>query len=424
MIFLNEYDESVYSRINIINNAKKELLISYFIFEDDEIGLMFMDILVKKKEQNPDIDIKLLLDASGNGVDRELTYFLESKGIEVREFHPLPKLSVPTSKISIKKFIAAIQNFNMRMHDKLIIADQVAFITGGRNIENSYYGLDKRNFYDRDLYFYSGQLTSHVRDYFLNLWRSKYVEKISYFTKLKSKNNLVKSKNKILSGNVLREKYNDYNLKITSTYLPLTEGLYFEKAFFLSSYDPDNSNFNPEHLSTSLYNFMLKVNNEAIIETPYLLPTKNLYKLLKYLSDQKIKVEFVTNSICSTDVMPIAAAYDNQKEKFNQLDVELYEFQGPNYLHTKSAVIDDKFALIGSYNMDPRSAYINTELVFIIAAELKKIIDRDKGKSVKVENNSMNTYGGYYDCMKSGADMRTYLLFKILTNYKILYNQF
>jgi len=113
-------------------------------------------------------------------------------------------------------------------------------------------------------------------------------------------------------------------------------------------------------------------------------------------------MQFVTNSFCSTDAMPVAAAYDNEKPKIESLGVELYEYIGPGYLHAKSAVFDDSLALVGSYNMDPRSAYINTELVFVIedknvAKELKKLILEDMENCVNTNIATENTFGGYYD---------------------------
>lgn len=427
LIFLKEWPEAVDARINIIDNAKKELYISYFIFSDDEIGMYFMDKIIKKKEQIPDIDIKILLDASGNDIDRNLTFYLESKGIEIKEFHALPKLKVPQGKISIKNFIRGIQNFNMRMHDKLIIADSVVFITGGRNIENSYYGMDKRNFHDLDIYFYSKILTSNVRTYFLQLWNSKYVQKINYFKK--QTNSRIFEKTRTLFVNYKA----NIQLRLSDIkydyYLPVNNGIPFKKAYFLSCYDPSNDNYNPVYLSTSLYNMLSKIDNELIIETPYLLPTGNMYKLLSYLTNKGVKIEIITNSICSTDIMPIASAYDNQKYTLEQLKIDLHEFKGPDYMHTKSAEVDGKFAIIGSYNLDPRSANINTELVFIIedsnvAAKLKEVIQIDKANSIKVEKSEFYTYGGYYGCEKSDKDMLMYMLFKILTSIRPLYNQF
>jgi len=127
--------------------------------------------------------------------------------------------------------------------------------------------------------------------------------------------------------------------------------------------------------------------------------------------------------------MAVAAAYDNEKPILISLGVELYEYLGPKYLHVKSAVFDDSLALVGSYNMDPRSAYINTELVFIIedkniAAKLKNLILEDRDNCIKVSGFSENTNNGYYDCDKSNFDLLTYVIFKFLTRFEWLYNLF
>lgn len=428
LYFVNEANEAMYSRLNIIDNARNELFISYYIFGNDDLSLLFLAILLDKKAKNPDLDIRILLDAGGCRIDRKYLYYCEQKGIEIREFHAIPKLMVPFKSISIKKFLSALQNFNMRMHDKFIIADTIAFITGGRNIENTYYGMSGRNFNDRDIYFYSKSLTTDVRHYYLKLWNSKYVQKITYFSKHKNSKRF-KSAETELSKKIDVIKRNRENYEILyKGFHPERIGLPFKRAVFLSSYDQRTDALNPVYLSTSLANLMFKVNKSVLIQTPYLLPTKHLYNLMEYLTKRGVKIEFVTNSNCSTDVMPISAAYDNQKRKFEKLGIDIYESVGPDYLHSKSGVFDDKIALVGSYNLDPRSAAINTELVFVIedemiAMKLKEIILNDIKNSVKVEKNSENSFGGYYGCHKTEKEMMTYMFFRILTRIKLFYNQ-
>lgn len=429
LIFINETNDAIYSRLNIIENAKNELFVSYYIFGNDESSLTFLALLLEMKEKNPDIDIRLLIDANGCRIDKRYLYYCETKGIKIKEFHAVPKLLVPFRNISMTNFIYAVQNFNMRMHDKFIIADTTSFITGGRNIENTYYGLSPRNFNDRDLYFYSKNLTSNVRDYYVTLWNSIYVQRINYYSKYKNKKSFEKAE-KILKAKkdmVIRNRPN-YEI-LYRDFHPLKIGIPFKKAIFLSSYDQNINALNPVKMSTSLSNFIFKTKKSVLIQTPYLLPTRPLYRLMESLTKKNVKIEFVTNSNCSTDVMPISAAYDNQKVKFEKLGIDVYEYKGPHYMHSKSAVLDDSIALVGSFNVDPRSANINSELVFIIedkniATQLKEIINEDKKHCVKVEKNDINSFGGYYDCEKTEKEMMTYMLFRVLTRFKFFYNQF
>lgn len=429
LYFVNDANEALYSRINIIENAKDEILISYFIYAGDESGLFFLSLLQQKKLENPDIKIKLLIDANGSKIDRKYLYFCEQQGIEIKEFHPLPKLLVPLKNVSLKNFISGLRNFNMRMHDKFIIVDGEKFISGGRNIENSYFGLDNRNFNDRDMYFQSKSLTDDVRKYYLKLWNSKYVKDITYFKKQNS-SEAYKDSEIVFDEykNVIRTQRENYK-DLYKDFDPVTKGTSFNKAVFLSSYDGQNDVMNPVLLSTSLFNLMHKSDSSVLIESPYLLPTKPLYRLFENLEKRGTEVVCVTNSNCSTDVMPISAAYDNQKKKLLKLGVDIYESIGPDYLHFKSAVFDDRIALAGSYNFDPRSEMINTELVFLIfdeklALKMKEMIVTDMQSCVKVEMTTKNSANGYYSCPRTGKDMMIYTLSRFLTRFTLFYNQF
>ncbi len=429
LMFLDNDDMAGLSRIKIIEKAKKEILISYYIFEDDQVGLLALDILLMKKEMNPDIKIKLLLDAQANGVDKSLLYYLEQHGIEIKEFHPLPKLFVPVNKINVKNFFTSINNFNYRMHDKLIIADGKEIIAGGRNIEKSYFGMGRKNFNDLDFYMSSEQMATTVRKYFLHMWNSNHVKKLSYKKTYRTGSHYNHEINKL--KNI--RKYTLYKkkkyLELSKNLDPVKNGIRFDKAQFLNSYNNITGKFEPEYLSTSLFNLALKIKKSMLIETPYFLPTKRMFKLMKYLHKKNVKMDFITNSYCSSDVVPVVAAYDNEKQELVNLDVELYEYKGPDYLHAKSAIFDNKIALLGSYNMDPRSAYINTELVFIIEGEnvvknLNEIITKDKENCVKVKTNENNSATGYYDCTKSGIDIFLYTFFRLFSNLSLFYSQF
>ncbi|HEB62385.1 MAG TPA: hypothetical protein ENI82_04450 [Bacteroidetes bacterium] len=318
---------------------------------------------------------------------------------------------------------------NYRMHDKLIITDNNEIIAGGRNIEESYYGMSEKNFHDLDFYLKSRNLATKVREYYLHMWNSRHVRKITYGKRYKSG----KHYNKMVDKLKNIRKFTLYNkekyLQISKNLDPEISGLQFRKAKFLSSYNSVTGRFEPEYLSTSLFNLSLRIKRSMLIETPYLLPTKRMFKLLEYLDKRGVTVDFVTNSFCSSDAVPVVAAYDNEKDNLSGLGVNLFEYKGPDYLHVKSAVFDDKTALIGSYNMDPRSAYINTELIFVIedknvAEKLKSIIFEDKKNCIEVKFNKDNSEGGYYNCVKSGIDIFLYTFFRLFSNLSLFYYQF
>jgi putative cardiolipin synthase len=91
----------------------------------------------------------------------------------------------------------------------------------------------------------------------------------------------------------------------------------------------------------------------------------------------------ITNSINSNDELLVQLGYETAKRKLLQLGVDLWEFNGPDTLHAKSAVLDDKIALIGSFNIDPRSQHLNTETAVAIrdsttARQLRNNIEAHK----------------------------------------------
>ncbi len=429
IMFLNDEQTAWLSRIKILEKARKEVLVSYYIFEDDNIGLVALDLLLLKKEMYPDIQIKILLDAQANGVDKSLLYILEQHGIEIKEFHPLPKLFVPFKKINVNDFFRSINNLNYRMHDKIIIADETEIIAGGRNIEKTYFGKAKKNFHDRDFYMKSRKMAIEVRSYFMQMWNSKHVKNITYKSFYRRGKHYQKMMNKMKNLRKFTLQSEKKYKRLSKNIDPQIMGIPFKKAKFLSSLNKITGRFEPEFLSTSLFNLALKIKKSILIETPYFLPTKRMYRLLKYLRQKNVKMDFVTNSYCSSDAVPVVAAYDNEKYSLYQLGVDLYEFKGVDYLHAKSAVFDDKIALLGSYNMDPRSAYINTELVFIIedenvAKELKNVILTDRKNCIKVLPDEDGELGGYYDCTKSGKDIFIYTFFRAFSYLSIFYYQF
>jgi len=429
ILFLPGMDDAIFSRANIIENAKKELLITYYIWVDDESGMTLLTMLLDAKERNPDIEIKVIIDAFGKSIDRRFLYYCETKGIEFKVFNALPKLIVPPEKLSISNFVKAVMGFNSRLHEKVIIADGEQFITGGRNIRNSYFGFAKRNFNDLEAYFLSEQLTADVRSYFLMMWNSHYVTDITYFSGEQSNEGLVFAEEQFkefreiirTSRETLKSKYKDFN--------PQKLGIPFKKARFLSPYDPYSDHLDPVYLSTEFYNLMLATERKVLIETPYLLPTRMMYNTFEYLISKGVKIEFVTNSICSNDIMAVTAPYDNQKERILKLGAEIYEFKGPDYLHSKAGVFDDKIAYVSTFNLNPRSEKFNTELIFIIedenvAEKLTELINVNIANSVKIGEKGYNGWPGLYECDKTSFDLFIYMTFHVLTRFSFVYALF
>ena len=86
------------------------------------------------------LPVRLIVDghSNNNQMPRALEAHLIREGVAIREFHP---------KTSGERMWA-----KHRSHDKLLLVDCEQMITGGRNLKNEYFGLDCRNYVDRNVY--------------------------------------------------------------------------------------------------------------------------------------------------------------------------------------------------------------------------------------------------------------------------------
>jgi len=109
--------------------------------------------------------------------------------------------------------------------------------------------------------------------------------------------------------------------------------------------------------------------------------------ILKTLVDKGVEIKILTNSLASNDNLEAFSGYQRDREALLKTGVNIYEFkpdaqirqkvmsqemskqleQAPIFgLHAKSMVIDDNLTVIGTFNLDPRSANLNTESVVVI----------------------------------------------------------
>ena len=110
-----------------------------------------------------------------------------------------------------------------------------------------------------------------------------------------------------------------------------------------------------------------------------------------------MRVRVLTNSLAATDVSPVHAGYAKYREALLRAGVRLYELKpaasnepkrsaiggsSDASLHAKTFAVDRSRIFVGSFNFDPRSARLNTEMGVVIdsaalAARLSEAFDRD-----------------------------------------------
>ena len=130
-----------------------------------------------------------------------------------------------------------------------------------------------------------------------------------------------------------------------------------------------------------------QLKEELLIESPYFVLPAGAQATVKALHERNVKVRVLTNSLASNDVLPAQAGYAKTRKQLLENGMELYELRPdtdafrPGWsllskgsraaLHNKAMVFDREAVFIGSFNLDPRSAWINTEAgLYIESPEL------------------------------------------------------
>ena len=126
---------------------------------------------------------------------------------------------------------------------------------------------------------------------------------------------------------------------------------------------------------------MNRTKREVFLVSPYFVPGKEGVALLAAARARGPRVVVITNSLASTDGVPVHSGYQRYRKALLQAGVELYEMKPTGggaggsggslrgsggssgaSLHAKTFAFDRRIGFIGSYNLDPRSSRLNTEM--------------------------------------------------------------
>ena len=131
-----------------------------------------------------------------------------------------------------------------------------------------------------------------------------------------------------------------------------------------------------------LVELMKNAHNRVKIHTPYIICNDYMYESFKEVCNSVADVSLMTNSIGNNGNPFGSADYYVNKNKILDTGLDVWEYEGGYSYHGKSVLIDDSISIIGSFNIDMRSAYLDTELMLVIDS---KEINRQL-------NESMETY--------------------------------
>ncbi len=367
---LDNPDDAYKVRMNLIEEAKEEILISYFIFAQDATAMEVLTLLRKKAREG--VTVKIMVDDLFNDIPKDVGTHLQHEKVLIKNFNTF-------------NFFKLGKTIKYRMHDKMFIVDQQRIIMGGRNIEDTYYGKAQKNYDDRDIYIV-GKIASEASTYFNELWNAGH---LTPFKQKKLKNNQAAEQLSLIEQNYSMKKVLDtFDLKTWETDLIHVENVDL-------FHDPiATKKQKMTGTAQRLYDLIENAKTSVIIDSPYLIITKEFQAVLSKVLSRGVKIRFLTNSLKSTDGLFPQAAYIGQRKKIVEMGIELYEYYAEDSFHAKSLVVDSEIAAIGSFNFDPRSQNLNTETVAVLhdvklAALLTQSMDESLSMAYRIDASGM-----------------------------------
>jgi cardiolipin synthase C len=340
--------------------------------------------------------------------------------IDILLFNPFQLRSWGASGSAIE-FLFAGYRLNHRMHNKAWIGDGALFIGGGRNIGDAYFDASSQfNFRDLDLAV-TGPAVSQAITVFERYWTDRRVRPIE---------RIAVSRRRPVGLEALRQTFATTAESTSSrAYLErvralpkLTEFL-TEKHILLTAdkiriiADPPGKRLGrrrPPGVLGAIRNALGSTRKQVILVSPYFVPGRRGSRLLINLLRRGMAVSILTNSLAATDVLAVHGGYARYRRRLLKAGVELHELKrggqegksmfgsGGGSLHTKAFVIDDAVTFVGSFNLDPRSANLNTEMgAFVedrtlagqLRAEHRRLTDPARSWLVKLENHRLTWRG-------------------------------
>ncbi len=380
--------------------AEETIDIQYFIFSTDNVGLIACDYLVRAADRG--VKVRILVDDIMVDTDIEDVLMLDShKNISIKIYNP--GVNLGKSLIGkIKKFATDFRSANQRMHNKTFTVDGKVVITGGRNIADEYFDYDHEyNFRDRDVLLL-GKATSTVQQSFEEYWHhalSVPVSALSHSEKDYSQDTTRFDKLHAYACNP-DNFWPQVRTQIENLTTAFEEAkssgalVWVDEIKFVADAPGKNDatiGLGGGGITTSaLLALVQEAKHSLDIQTPYLVTTELSQDLFRAAVARGVKVRILTNSLASTDNVEAFSGYQKGRKKLLETGVRIFEYRPdaavrdkimtgelqktldhqPIFgLHAKSMVIDGNITVIGTFNLDPRSANLNTECLTIIYSE-------------------------------------------------------
>jgi len=415
---LEKGEEALRARAWLTDHAASSIDVQYFIWSTDNIGILASEALLRAAERGVRVRVlvdDLLIDAPP---DSMLALALHPN-IDIRIYNP--RLNVGTSKLKkIGNVVTGLRTINQRMHDKTALFDGQAGITGGRNMAGEYFDYNHSyNFRDRDM-LVLGPVVAEMEASFGRFWESPQAVPVEKLLAKEMKRMTPERAGTVYAGlHAYAAKEENFAPEVRQAledlagkFDRLAREIVWDDVRFLCDLPGKNSarrRFDGGGRTTAaLAEELKKAKKSVTIQSPYLVMPKGALEIFRDLVKRGVEVRIVTNSLASTDNLQAFSGYHKQRRAILKSGVQVFEFKpdpairrelierypklekhAPIFaIHAKSMVIDGETLFVGTFNFDPRSANLNTEVgVLIRNAGLAGQVERNIVRDMSPENS-------------------------------------
>jgi putative cardiolipin synthase len=408
---LQDGREAFAARVALAEVAERSLDVQYYIWHGDVSGRLMFEALRRAAERG--VRVRLLLDDNNTkGLDPTLAALDAHPNVEVRLFNPFPNRSN-----RVLGYATDFGRLNRRMHNKSFTADGVATIVGGRNVGDEYFAAGEGiGFLDLDV-IAIGAVVPQVAKSFDDYWRSESSypadrivapatpAELEAFA-ARGRETLESPEGSSYVESVRRT---EFVMRVVNGELDWS----WSRAQLVVD-DPakglDRAQ-RKDYLMSSLEHVVGPAQREVHVVSPYFVPMKQGVEAFSALEARGVQVVVLTNSLEATDVAAVHAGYAKRRRALLLAGVELYELKrsaapmpvtgaveqrlftgsggsgsgsraggsgdggsggssvgssGGSSLHAKTFAVDRDRVFVGSFNFDPRSAALNTEMGLVL----------------------------------------------------------
>lgn len=374
--------------MRLIEAAEFTIDAQYYIWHDDVTGRVLHNRLLAAADRG--VRVRLLLDDLDTaGKDEILRHIDAHPNIEIRLFNPFANREMRAGD-----FVADTRRINHRMHNKTLTVDGLATIFGGRNIGDEYFAANRElGFGDLDALGF-GPVAGEVSAQFDLYWNSEMAYPLSSFDWGESLDVAATRAFREQSDAHFKEAGNSEYAEVLRQFISARARDISELKLVWSNwllvYDQPDKLHREEvaeetHLAPRLLQGMENTERDLIIVSPYFVPGDKFTAYLGALVESGVRVRILTNSLKANDVSLVHAGYMRYRKELVEHGVELYAYRADAEtltrakrheegrdekrigasrasLHAKFFVFDSEYLFIGSFNLDPRSVRLNTEL--------------------------------------------------------------